>query len=736
MSDLDQIRHSRLQAMVAFEEGHLPDAESDLDQLIELLAPPNTPQERAELFNLHSDRATVRRFANRWEDTLKDLEICDRLISQMGPLWQRLSGANIAFLRAKIHSNPHIPVYDPEKAKEALIIVRQAEAFDFACDEIEAGLAFLTGDWEKAAELSLTASRKLEEQGWLRAAASCRRLAADAYMESGELFQAEKQISAAHEYLKKHGAPGDQSRSLLSCARLKSFKGEHDVAWELLLEGLAKLDFLIRRFTVLSEQQRFLIDKLESYQRAFEIALAKTGPDGCIRAWTIVERSKSFYLCQLLASADVRLFDGLNPDELSRLKELEERVDSCERKLARLSDADSESDQGRLVLSKMQDLYTEKQHQIERMMKENPKWARLNNPSFLNLKTAIERLPQGWVLLSYYWQSKKSDPGSNLHIFWLDSKGNPRHIYTEWTDDQISQLVQFQGNLRGDVDIFDQVFPDHLANKVFPSELYESLPKDSRILISPHGPLQMLPLHAVRLHHGDFVIERWPIQYIPSFALLPTHRSENHKEEILLVGCEQDDFGDPPLADITTELVVLEELWSGKRPGCVTRRIITSEKSLESNGIGPETWHRYDKIHIACHGIFPDKQPFDAALRLGSDAVRASEFFLIRLNANLLILSACALGRQAVHFEEQIVIGDEWIGLILPLLYAGARCVVASLWNANSGEAKSIMERMHRFLTDGLEPADALRATQKVAQKSSFTSQWSNWIVVGLPHNN
>jgi hypothetical protein len=429
---LHQIRHTRVRVMAKFEEGHLPEAEAKLDELIARISPPASPQIRAELCNLYIDRATIHRFANRWTDALQDLETCTGLTKDMGKLWKSLTIANVEFLRAKIYSTPYDTINDPQKALQALSAVRDSGHFDYACDELEAGLAFRAGDWDKAAALSMKAANRLESDGWLRGAASCRRIAGDSLLEAGDLQGAEKELDAAHKFLKQRGAPGDHAISLMSQARMQSAKGDHDRAWEFALEALTGFDYLIRRFSVPDDQLRFLIDKLERYQCAFEIALAKGGPEGCLRAWEVAERSKSFYLCQLIASADINLYDGIEPQELARLKQLEQALDDCERKLGRLSIDDREGARGQRILEDLLKLAREKKDQLEGIMKQNPKWARMNSPSILNLKEEIARLPQKWVPLSYYWQSVRHSKSVLLHMFWTDHRGLPKWNSTAW----------------------------------------------------------------------------------------------------------------------------------------------------------------------------------------------------------------------------------------------------------------------------------------------------------------
>ena len=85
--------------------------------------------------------------------------------------------------------------------------------------------------------------------------------------------------------------------------------------------------------------------------------------------------------------------------------------------------------------------------------------------------------------------------------------------------------------------------------------------------------------------------------------------------------------------------------------------------------------------------------------------------------------------------------GDEWLGFYLPLIYAGARCVVASLWEAYSATAASFMAFLHVALKRGDDPADAMRWAQNRAASEQLSGKfadpmpatWANWYAVGVP---
>jgi CHAT domain-containing protein len=76
--------------------------------------------------------------------------------------------------------------------------------------------------------------------------------------------------------------------------------------------------------------------------------------------------------------------------------------------------------------------------------------------------------------------------------------------------------------------------------------------------------------------------------------------------------------------------------------------------------------------------------------------------------------------------------GDEWLGFTMPLLYAGARSIVVSLWKAEDTTAARVMPALHAAIHDGREPADALRdALATVADEPQ--GFWGNWYLVGFP---
>ena len=159
------------------------------------------------------------------------------------------------------------------------------------------------------------------------------------------------------------------------------------------------------------------------------------------------------------------------------------------------------------------------------------------------------------------------------------------------------------------------------------------------------------------------------------------------------------------------------------------RRSSPTTSLLAAVRIGIETWGDCEFIHAACHGQFPAGRPLDAALRLGTDAVRASEFFATSLHAKLVSLSACSLGQQE---RGGNLVGDEWVGLYAPLFYAGAEKLLVSVWDAYSREAAELMIAVHERLAAGAQPADAFFAAVATIRAKPLPL-WANWYLAGIP---
>ena len=125
---------------------------------------------------------------------------------------------------------------------------------------------------------------------------------------------------------------------------------------------------------------------------------------------------------------------------------------------------------------------------------------------------------------------------------------------------------------------------------------------------------------------------------------------------------------------------------------------------------------QYRIVHFATHGLINSQHPELSGIVLSlvdqkgqpqNGFLRLYEIYNLKLNADLVVLSACqtALGKE--------IKGEGLIGLTRGFMYAGAPRVVASLWRIDDRATAELMTRFYRgMITEGLTAAAALRAAQ------------------------
>ncbi len=730
--DTSTLRRLRGEAMRDFDDGKLPEAEAELTALISQAQEPSDPWAAAEIASCLRDRATVRRYSNRWQEALDDLSRSEDVAMRLAPLPRRMLLPNVYYVRALLLSTPYSDVFNPGDAARAVAELRKYSG-NWIADSLDAELAFNQKEWDKAAALYQSVAHSLEREGWMQGVAGCRLRAGEAFIEMHDWAPAEKELNTSLQFLERSGPPDMLANARLNLARVRAAHGHSDQAWDLALKSLAGLESLVRHFRDIGEQQRFLGNKLRFYDRAFKIAQTKAGAEGTWRAWSIAERAKSFYLCQLVANAEIPLFEGVNPDDISRLRNLESQLDDSDRAYSHMAPQERASTKGQELEQRTATLSQEKRDLLAGMMKQNPRWAALKTPPAFDIKFELNKLDAAWVAVSYFWITDDTNGKVTLHIFWSGRDRPPQTLAIPWTAEELTTLDQLRNLLRGTVSPAETTFPSELAPKVLPRQLLQTFAADSKLLISPHERLKGIPLQTVPVTNDQLLIQKAPVQFIPTLTLLVLRSAATATDKVLLMGCPTNGFGDPRLEEVETEIVKLARIWQAQRPGRVRDYIIAPDQLPEEVGMDAQHWSQFGILHFACHGVFQEGRPFDAALRLGRDAVRASELFSVRLGNARVFLSACSLGRQEDRSGKPTA-SDEWIGLYLPLFYSGAQQLLVSLYDADSETAMKVMVEVHTLLSKGVALASAFgQAIKAVIDEGRPPALWANWYLVGLP---
>jgi CHAT domain-containing protein/tetratricopeptide (TPR) repeat protein len=174
-------------------------------------------------------------------------------------------------------------------------------------------------------------------------------------------------------------------------------------------------------------------------------------------------------------------------------------------------------------------------------------------------------------------------------------------------------------------------------------------------------------------------------------------------------------------------------------PPSASAKILDFSASRET--VMSREFGQYSIIHFATHGLLDSERPELSSIVLslvdkeGRPVIgflRLNEIYNLRLNAELAVLSACqtALGRD--------MRGEGMIGLTRGFMFAGARRVVASLWQVDDEATSELMKRFYEGMLRGkLSPTAALRSAQSEMARGAagerFRSPyyWAGFVLQG-----
>jgi tetratricopeptide (TPR) repeat protein len=278
-------------------------------------------------------------------------------------------------------------------------------------------------------------------------------------------------------------------------------------------------------------------------------------------------------------------------------------------------------------------------------------------------------------------------------------------------------------------------------------ELVDSLDGLASVVIAPHGPLHLLPLHALRAPDGSFLIERFSVSYTPSLTALSQallspslERDVARTAYVAAVAAREDRH--PEYFEHDDALFGVEG-WSCAAdlgPALASRERVLS--GIVSSEI----------VHLTCHGIFSPGLAQHTGLLFsdgrdrpirnvrGLPLARRMPFLISlpdlsgrSLRARLVTLRACSTGLHRMRNA-----GDEFEGLARAMLEGGARATLVSLWNVDQQSSYELLSRFYRELlaNDSVGLAQALAAAQRELIRSDdrpLTHQyhWAPFALIG-----
>jgi CHAT domain-containing protein len=179
------------------------------------------------------------------------------------------------------------------------------------------------------------------------------------------------------------------------------------------------------------------------------------------------------------------------------------------------------------------------------------------------------------------------------------------------------------------------------------------------------------------------------------------------------------------------EVAAMADLFKAKPEFVLTGAKATEAAVKAASAKGLMGKARY--VHFATHGILgldQGKQPALVLSLVGNTEedgfLQMDEITSLKLNADLVVLSACRTGQGRMHRGEGVT------GLARAFLYAGSKGVVCSLWNVADKETADLMVDFYSRLHKGASATEALREAQlSLIRASKAPIYWAPFILIG-----
>ncbi|MGE3177104.1 MAG: CHAT domain-containing protein [Vicinamibacterales bacterium] len=302
------------------------------------------------------------------------------------------------------------------------------------------------------------------------------------------------------------------------------------------------------------------------------------------------------------------------------------------------------------------------------------------------------------VLLSYWLAPRRS-------FLWIVSGAGIRRV-------DLPPASEIEALVREYRAMVDNSLADPLARPGTPGDrLYQLLvapaqvPRGASVIIVPDGALHGVNFETLPVDGPDrrYWIEDAELQIAPALSMLrATGRDAGGMAELLLIGNPTPRLPEfPALSYAPAEMTSIVRHFPRER-------VTAYESARATPAVYQEApVDRYQMIHFTAHATANLESPLDSAVVLsgpdGAFKLYARDVAEKALKAELVTVSAC---RSA---GERAYSGEGLVGFAWAFLRAGARRVIAGLWDVDDRSTARLMDDLYANLQRGESPASALR---------------------------
>ena len=318
----------------------------------------------------------------------------------------------------------------------------------------------------------------------------------------------------------------------------------------------------------------------------------------------------------------------------------------------------------------------------------------------------------GSVWLSYWVAPKRS-------FLWAVTAGDVR-VFTLPGQEEITSLVKeyrrfiesgLRDPLRTPTEAGKQLYQILIAPAA------SMIPLGANVIVVPDGPLHQLSFDTLPTYDDPqpgYFMDHATIALTPSFSLFDNQAAAPVLARDALI------IGNP--VSPSPEFPALQ--YAGREIVSVANHMSRGQTMVvTAEAARPEVWKtsnpgRFSLIHIAAHAEANERSPLDSAIILSPGStyrLYARDIIDVPLKANLVSLSACRSSGARTYAGEGLV-GFAWA-----FLHAGARSVIAGLWDVADESTLMLMDRLYAGIAAGDPPAQALRKARLALRQTAYS---------------
>ena len=630
-------------------------------------------------------------------------------------------------------------------------------------------------DLERARDLFEQAAARATEASFASGEALARRRLAEVLLELGRLDEAERALAQATEVVERNSDPIARAAILADQASLAVTRGQLDAAHRQAADAVASVESVRGR----AENSRVLAAMMASNQRVYEayvrvlMAEHEANPSAGFdrQALEISERARARSLLEMVMNMRPDAV-GAESSAIDELRRLQERIHSK----AQAADAAQRAKRANAAaltreLSELTDQFGLAEARLKR---ETPGAATVASPDPLTVDAIQhEVLDPDTVLVEYMLAEPES-------YAWVVSQGSlSAHRLTsrstiEAAAEKCRGAVALPPSSSGKARA--QAAGSASASAALSRLLLDPLgplPAGKRLLIVAPGSLQQVAFAGLTDGSG-VLVARHEIVHAPSASIVAAVRrlDDRRPEAARALAVFADpvfDASDPrvtghwatssagdarepgptPLAravrSVAPDATTLPRLPFTRHEADTIAALAPRDSTLKATDFAANlrqvtkpSLADYRILHFATHGLLDTHTPELSGLvfslvtengRPQDGFLRLTDISRLRLNADLAVLSGCDTGRG------RSIDGEGVIGLTRSFVIAGARRVVASLWEVDDLATAELMRRFYREMLERHRPPSAALA---IAQRQMAASErwgapyfWAGFVIQG-----